>query len=295
MFRRRRIASRVRSRRNLRQMGVRSYSARGATGFVQPRIVRTPRVERAKFLDLNWFAPTYTNYYDDVPLIACNNEFAMNPASQGTLNKRFLNLVINGSNNNDRVSARIMMKSLYLRGTIFYNPIVDQNSPYYTLYSGGYTRLPSGGDPIKVDGAVFDRSVTIFIVYYPRVALVGAPSWNSLLETPISTYSGMDETNIFGARILLRKSFRLSLDAHPTAMSVGRNSRRDFAWKLNLNLPAEWTNTPASGPSAENMRSGQLMIMCLSNTPGASSSPYNSLNATVPKVHLRSRLAFCDA
>ena len=93
-------------------------------------------------------------------------------------------------------------------------------------------------------------------------------------ETPITTRSLQDETNVFGARILLRKTFRLSVNATggTTAggaplFAVGSSSRRDFRWKLNLNLPTEWTNSGTLGtPSLSTIRSGHLMIYCLSNS-----------------------------
>ena len=158
---------------------------------------------------------------------------AINPSTQLTPNMRCLNLVVNGSSNNDRVSARILMKSILLSGSIYYSPLVN-DSATLRVPSSSQVYLGSGSSR-NLDIGEIDRSVDIFVVYYPRILMSDYPSWGSLLETPITTRSLQDETNVFGARILLRKTFRLSVNATggTTAggaplFAVGSSSRRDF-------------------------------------------------------------------
>lgn len=296
-----RSGSRYRVRRNVaRQHGYRTFSSRVAGGFVQPRVTRAPRVERCRFLDLNWTDGIGTgpdhNYYQASQMVCHPGDNAMDVNSQLTNNKRCLNLVVNGSGNNDRTSARIMMTSLLLRGTLYYSPITN-GSNYVPM--GRNIPNYDGSNSIIGTGDV-DRSITIFVVYYPRVALTGYPGWNTLLEVPITTNSLLDETNPYGARVLMRRSFRLSLDVVggvPTLpdYSIGRNSRRDFAWKLNLGLPAEWLNNIVTGPNLGAMRSGQLMIYTISNANATTLSGTDFNVARCPKVSLRARLAFVDA
>lgn len=300
MFRRRSYSRRRYSlgRRNVaRQQGYRTYSSRVAGGFVQPRVTRPPRLERAKFLDLDW-SSAENNYYQYSGMVCNPGNNSIIPTSQLTNNMRCLNLVVNGSANNDRTSARIMMKSIILRGTIFYSPLVAAGGAVVPM---GDEYRTTAGSQFALTPAVIDRSVTIFVVYYPRIRFSDYPTWNSLLETPVNTNSALDETNIHGARCLLRKSFRLSLDSvsgpvTKPVYSLGRNSRRDFAWKLNLNLPAEWNNDPpGTSPALSNMRSGQLMIYALSNSGSTAASIYDPNTTSCPRVELRCRLAFVDA
>lgn len=297
MYRRRRNGS---SRRNVaRQQGFKTYSSRVGGGFIQPRVTRAPRLERAKFLDMAWSNATLadTNYWSANALSASHSDEPLVPTTQLTSNKRALNLVVNGSANNDRVSARIMMKSILLRGTMFYDPIRAADGSAIPI--GTLTRGSDGNSaPIEVQDV--DRSVTVFIVYYPRVKLDQYPTFASLLETPVTTYSGLDETNTLGARVLLRKTFRLRitpLGGTPTApvYGLGAGSRRDFAWKLNLNLPSEWDNSPPGGPSFSTMRSGQLVLFFMSNQPSTGAVPITPASARSPKMSVRCRLAFVDA
>lgn len=300
MFRRRSYSRRRYSlgRRNVaRQQGYRTFSSRVGSGFVQPRVTRAPRLERAKFLDLDWTVAD-NNYYQASAMLANYGDNPINTNSQLTNNKRCLNLVVNGSANNDRTSGRIMMKSIILRGTIYYSPLV----------SVAGVRVPLSDNTRNLDGtnvvltpSVIDRAITIFVVYYPRQRFTDYPSWSSLLEVPVTTNSGLDETNIFGARCLLRKTFRLTLDSvsgtvGAPVFALGRNSRRDFAWKLNLNLPAEWNNNqPTNTPALSSMRSGQLMIYALSNAGATALFASDVNSSSCPRVELRARLAFVDA
>lgn len=297
MYRRRYVRAR-RSRRAARQTGFKSFSSRVGSGFPQGRLTRTPRVERMKFLDLDWTHPTDVNYYQCQPLICSRVDHSLNNTIQGDPSKRCLNLVKNGSGNNDRTGARIMMKSLLIRGTIYYSPIV--NSGVTSREPGGSTTTAGTNTAIPLSIEEIDRSVTLFVVYYPRLFITQMPTWSSLLEAPISTNALQDETNILGARILLRKSYRLSLEplgpqGGVPFFALGKNSRRDIAWKINLNLPAEWDNAPTTDPSFTSLKFGHLHIFALSNTFGPVNSPGDPRSAAMPYVSLRARMAFVDA
>lgn len=287
-------------RRNVaRQQGFKTYSSRVGGGFVQPRVTRAPRLERAKFLDLNWSGGSADlNYYSATPLVASMQDDSLVPATQLTINKRALNLVINGAGNNDRTSARIMMKSIILRGTLYYDLLRDNTG--VAIPMGANFTDPTGAAK-AVTVAALDRSVTVFIFYFPRLVMPEYPPWNALLEQPVSTAAGLDEVNTTGARCLLRKTFRLRVNpvagtqAAPV-YGLSGSSRRDFAWKLNLNLPAEWNNNLGGSPALAGMRSGQLLLMYLSNVEAnATGLGNNALNSGFPKMAVRCRLAFVDA
>lgn len=298
MYRRRFVRAR-RSRRSVRQTGFKSYSSRVGAGVPQSRLARMPRVERCKFLDLNWTHLANTNYYETTPMVCTLADCAFDPAIQGSANKRMLNLVKNGSNNNDRTSARIFMKSVLLRGTVYYAPLVDATANG-RVAGGSLVATGSGSTTRGVLPSEVDRTVVIYVVYYPRLSHTSMASWESLLEKPVSTQALQDETNIFGARVLLRKQFKMYLDplgpqGGVPFFALGRGSRRDFSWKINLNLPAEWDNVVSDNPSLSSLKFGHLAIYALSNVDSGVYNAWDGRSSSMPYVSLRARLAFVDA
>lgn len=303
MYRRRRYSSRGRSSRSrlaLRQQGYRSFSSRAA-GFVQPRVTRAPRTERCKFLELNWDVGVQNNYFVQMPMVCNLDDEGFDPATQGCFNKRWLNLVVTGSGPNDRASARIMMKSIIIRGSAYYCPMWNNLPATPARVAMGSTFPSNTGVNTPMNPVVVDRMVNIFVVYYPRYSTsTGPPSWSSLLESPTNTRSGLDETNILGARVIMRKQFRLSVvpvggNAASPMYAVGRASRRDFAWKVNLNLPTEFDSSVGNVPSGAILKYGHLMIFALSNVITDDNSHLDVGSYASPYISLRARLAFVDA
>lgn len=298
MFRRRRTSSRTYSRRRriAAQQGVRTYSSRVGGGNVQPHVTRAPRLERTKMIDLDWNAQiAHTSYRQDTAMIATGADIALNATTQNAPNKRFLNLIPVGSGANDRASSRILMKSLYVRGTIYYTPLVNTNSPYDRVAIGHSTRTAAGVvrpiAPIDVD-----RTVTLFVYYFPRLWITLMPSWSNFLETPVTTRSLPNMDSPIGGRCLLRKSYKLSLlGSSNSTWSLGSGTRRDVSFKLNLNLPAEYENESVPGDQLSNLRRGSLAIFLLANTEPGADNPFDSTTSTCPYFQLRARLAFVDA
>lgn len=294
MFRRRRTFSR--RRRAAAQQGVRTYSSRVGSGNVQPHVTRAPRLERTKMINLDWNAQiAHTSYRQDTCMIATSADMALNATTQNAPNKRFLNLIPVGSGANDRASSRILMKSLYVRGTIYYTPLVNHVSPHDRVAIGQKTRTAAGVvrdiSPIDVD-----RTVTLFVYYFPRLWITLMPSWSNFLESPVTTRSLPNMDSPLGGRCLLRKTYRMSLACSSNSTwALGKDTRRDVAFKLNLNLPAEYESESVPGDQLSNLRRGSLAIFLMANTEPGADNPYDSTTATCPYFQMRSRLAFVDA
>ncbi|AXF52026.1 MAG: hypothetical protein [Circoviridae sp.] len=294
-------------RRSLKQQGVTTFSARKASATIQPRLRRGPMLQRVKFLTIEGDGMGTPSRFQPGVMVASRNNHSINTSFQGQYNMHFLNPIDPGNANSERLGLRTMMASIVIRGSFYYSPFRIGTPPIEHVM-GDYT-IDSGGAPINMNPSIFDRSMTCMLCYYPRTKFgaIGLPDLGALLEAPVSTFSPQNEVNEQGVKIIFRKNFRLTLEAisavpvagvedgYRPITGIGRGSRRDVNWKINLGLPVEYISM-TGGTGVSDVRSGHLFLICLANVSSASALPASSNNtAAFPKFSYRARLAFADA
>ena len=277
--------------------GVRTFRPRGGA-VLQPRVTRMVRRVASNFYDvLCGTQGTNLTPNSRLPMTACVNDFAFDAAYQGTPNVCTLNLIPRGSGAGMRSGNRILMRDLVIRGSMYYSP----------LCTAGGVQTPIGASAVNGGGTIttpisnneIDRSVTIFILYYPRLAMAATvPPWTSLLQPPLNSYSPLSMENVFNARVLMRKTVRLRLT--PTAYSSSSNpvyglsstSRYDFQWKIRLNVPAEFDIGGTGASLVDELHRGHIVLRYFS---AAGPITYPAGQPSVPNLNFDARISFVDA
>lgn len=289
-----------------RANGYRTFSGRRGLARPVPTIVRGPGMRAMKFLNTHFHGTSSgSTMWDTYRISAVNDITAWSTAAQRFGSAVCLNLVSRGNDIGERLGTRTYMRSLLLRGAVYYAPTCKISSPYdVPIPASPGVILPSGVgyQPLEVED--IDKEVTLLLVYFPRNdnANIALPS--TFLDNPVNTKSFLGIDNATGARVLLRKKCRLSLmldnellndgsGSYMTLASLGPRTRYDFTWKVNLGLSCQYKH-PVGTVSFGSITHGALCFYAISNTSLGATQPYDKGSWFAPFVEMESQLCFTD-
>lgn len=271
--------------------------ATAAPGYLQARVTRAPSFKATKF----WQSTTH--------LVA--NKDAI--TSGGTRNVKTLNLIQLGPDIYQRIGNRVFLQSMMINFTV--NAPLPRgsggaafmgNHPSTDVY-----RVPTASPEalVRHAGPYPSWTVSLVLVWVPRPR-EEVPSIEYFFDNDIGSADyisagGMGMTPIddmFGARVLVNKTVKVSLQQHvvwdPVGVGPGEGSAK-MVWSVGpstvvqeklfipLNRSMSFTSATAN-PGYINVEYGALILYAFCNTPSSSSSN------TMPKVDIFTRTAFND-
>lgn len=264
----------------------RKYAAKGVRyspstlSRVQPYFLRnkTPNVQESKFFE----------FLDHVQSFGNTIGPEMNPPGTGRYAcAKVLNLIPNGNGMMGRNNSRIMMRSLFINGSI---------------------ELPhtSNGNPLNPDTNVspplFDVSM-ILVYNIQQESNTHLHTMTEFLTQPISAFS-LPTLDVFhNNQIIWRRDFKVSWDivgasgtagaSQSTYRAIGHNSEVHFDYKIPLDLPTVFAPGAIINPLLTAIRSGTLTMYYVCSMPPPTSDTNVGLGPA-PYARMNTRLAFTE-